>query len=420
MTDSAVTRVPPEIWWIILDEVIDLPGYLNTTFNGNDWIGYLYTIQEVTTLLETKRGPFLWSGGTVTSAQVGYRAPTRAPAQVRTTSEKRTELTSKDDEALNLGQFPRSRISNGSSMIYSGKNPSLVPSRRTEHASYCLDSSIGIYRPRPEQIASVHMRGVIGSYSFPQRASKCPVDGPFLFLLASIPSHNHRIGFIWAGNMTYHLYLIPTTYFLQLMIYSRSSAVSRTPLEVWWMILDEAIDVPIFFSTVYSGDNWIRDSKVCVFKEEGKEYREKEKQRKTISLVSVFMGKKLSPHPDLKAARRVFISHAIGENVSAWVGERADWQVIRLEDADAKEMARVSLPCLRRLVLSLPTEKVLDLSSYLRDLGWSEQLTWLEFSPNVDGHSSLSGYTFVNGTLKTYPLGWTQTIYDNLSYWEAS
>ncbi|CAG8744868.1 152_t:CDS:2 [Acaulospora colombiana] len=39
--------------------------------------------------------PFLWNGGTFTSAQVSYSAPTRAQAQVRTISEKRTELTSK-------------------------------------------------------------------------------------------------------------------------------------------------------------------------------------------------------------------------------------------------------------------------------------------------------------------------------------
>ncbi|PVF98431.1 hypothetical protein CPB86DRAFT_825794 [Serendipita vermifera] len=35
--DSAVQRTPEEVWWMILDEVIDEPLLFSTTYEGNDW-----------------------------------------------------------------------------------------------------------------------------------------------------------------------------------------------------------------------------------------------------------------------------------------------------------------------------------------------------------------------------------------------
>jgi hypothetical protein len=65
----------------------------------------------------------------------------------------------------------------------------------------------------------------------------------------------------------------------------RVSAIQRTPQEIWWMILDEAIDVPLLFATTYEGSDWSRDAHICTHEEQDALYFDSEKQRKVISCV---------------------------------------------------------------------------------------------------------------------------------------
>jgi hypothetical protein len=68
----------------------------------------------------------------------------------------------------------------------------------------------------------------------------------------------------------------------------KGSAIRRVPQELWWMILDEAIDIPLLFATTYEGNDWSNDA--CCYTiidslVEGGEYEDSEKQRKIIGSV---------------------------------------------------------------------------------------------------------------------------------------
>ncbi|PVF98429.1 hypothetical protein CPB86DRAFT_825792 [Serendipita vermifera] len=63
-----------------------------------------------------------------------------------------------------------------------------------------------------------------------------------------------------------------------------SSAMKRVPEEVWWMILDEAIDLQHFFPITYEGDDWSEYTRMSGA-EEYDPYLQSEVQRKTIGSV---------------------------------------------------------------------------------------------------------------------------------------
>jgi hypothetical protein len=65
------------------------------------------------------------------------------------------------------------------------------------------------------------------------------------------------------------------------------SAISRTPREIWWMILDEVIGCPKHFATTYDGDDWAHDEYAYAdaHGEYNYEYEEKEKEIRSIALV---------------------------------------------------------------------------------------------------------------------------------------
>jgi hypothetical protein len=175
------------------------------------------------------------------------------------------------------------------------------------------------------------------------------------------------------------------------------SAMTRTPIEIWWMILDEAIDSPKYFATTYNGDNWAHDSDVYTFRDDEKEYKEKEEQRLLIGCVCKTWrrftmqrkyrslrigGAETGEHLhdiELKKALRVHILGEIDESTLSSIHQCADWQVVRIGHLESKEIDRLSLPHLRRLILSSRDYLEFDLNLYLGDPGTLANLTWLEF-----------------------------------------
>ncbi|CAG8665946.1 12200_t:CDS:1 [Acaulospora colombiana] len=141
------------------------------------------------------------------------------------------------------------------------------------------------------------------------------------------------------------------------MTSSGKSNSHQMPSEVWWMILDEAIDAPKYFSTIYTGGDWTHDSKAYLNREDEKEYLGKEKQRKTIGSVcrswrhfaaqrkhrslrvETAGGRKRTGFPtdaQLKSARRACIIHELDENILFSMRKGAHWQILRLEEVEAK------------------------------------------------------------------------------------
>jgi hypothetical protein len=65
-----------------------------------------------------------------------------------------------------------------------------------------------------------------------------------------------------------------------------NTAVQRMPKELWWMILEEAIDVPLMFATTYEGNDWSNDAHTCLVATYPNDlYRDSEKKRKIIGSV---------------------------------------------------------------------------------------------------------------------------------------
>ncbi|PVF97858.1 hypothetical protein CPB86DRAFT_399929 [Serendipita vermifera] len=143
-------------------------------------------------------------------------------------------------------------------------------------------------------------------------------------------------------------HLILTTSLPREMTDSTRSALSRMPSEVWWMILDEAIDAPMFFATIYTGNGWLHDAKACVFDEDEKEYKKKKQQRQIIASVcrswryfaaqrqyhavnlgDVGVGKEAPSKAELRAARRVHVC-ANDETILSSITGRHDWEILKI------------------------------------------------------------------------------------------
>jgi hypothetical protein len=176
------------------------------------------------------------------------------------------------------------------------------------------------------------------------------------------------------------------------------SAVSRTPLEIWWMILDEVIDCPVHFATVYHGEDWANDSRTYAHAFDETEYKEKRTQRLIIASVcktwkqfsTQRMGRSLllennkklqDPYRvKLKKARRVFIRGTLHEDSLSLIGQEANWEILKLGPTDVEQINRISLPHLRRLIFASRKLIRFDPGLYLKGLGSLVNLTWLQLS----------------------------------------
>jgi hypothetical protein len=63
------------------------------------------------------------------------------------------------------------------------------------------------------------------------------------------------------------------------------SVVNRIPQEIWWDIFDSIIDVPMYFTTTYVGDDWTRDANQFMNDNGSVAYFTLERQRKIIGSI---------------------------------------------------------------------------------------------------------------------------------------
>ncbi|PVF98426.1 hypothetical protein CPB86DRAFT_797390 [Serendipita vermifera] len=172
-----------------------------------------------------------------------------------------------------------------------------------------------------------------------------------------------------------------------------SSAVQRTPGEVWWMILDEAIDSPYFFATTYGGNNWSGFTRMPKA-EQLDLYRQSEVQRKVLGSVcrswQSFAQSRRSRYVSIvntkdwekettRTARGAYL-HASSVLDSPFAqGASVEWETLRLSFPSMlpKIASTLSCPHIRRLDLHFSTE--VSLPSLI---GIFPEITWLDC--NVD------------------------------------
>jgi hypothetical protein len=175
------------------------------------------------------------------------------------------------------------------------------------------------------------------------------------------------------------------------------TAVSRTPTEIWWMILDEVVDCPKHFALVYNGENWAQDANIYTYHEDENEYSDNRAQRHIIAAVcrtwryfaiqqkgrsTVVQGNQRVNQAKLKKAIRVCIIGKLEESTLLGIGKSVDWYILRTEQANAEQIGRLTLPHLRRLILTSRKPMEFDPSLCLKSLGSLLNLTWLQFSAN--------------------------------------
>ncbi|PVF91776.1 hypothetical protein CPB86DRAFT_878317 [Serendipita vermifera] len=169
------------------------------------------------------------------------------------------------------------------------------------------------------------------------------------------------------------------------------SAVQRTPEEVWWLILDEVIDEPLLFATIYEGNDWSNDAP----KSKRRLYERFEKQKKIIGSVCrswqlfarstryrrVVLGypKNLALDTTQKA-RYAFLCGPYAFKSPSAQGLRVEWETLRLKNATIlpRVASTLSCPRLRRLELSYLDYDANAASRFADILGVFPGITWLE------------------------------------------
>ncbi|PVF98417.1 hypothetical protein CPB86DRAFT_797381 [Serendipita vermifera] len=149
-------------------------------------------------------------------------------------------------------------------------------------------------------------------------------------------------------------------------------AAQRTPPEIWWRILDEAIRIPLVFDTMYQGDHWSRDADDSMPEKENELYGKSERQRKIIGSVcrswQVFAqarrGRRILLVPKtwiLEKDRSLMAPHVtisfwsvMAERFSMTLPSSVNWEILQIEQSGAaKLLSMTTLPRLRRLKLQI-------------------------------------------------------------------
>ncbi|PVF98430.1 hypothetical protein CPB86DRAFT_784874, partial [Serendipita vermifera] len=167
-----------------------------------------------------------------------------------------------------------------------------------------------------------------------------------------------------------------------------SSAVERTPQEVWWMILDEAIDVPAFFATTYEGNDWPKYDELIRKAEQHDMYRQSEVQRKIIGSVcrswqtfsqcrrGRMVALKEAGDWEMEATRTARIvslnEFSILDSPLAQ-GIRLEWEVFKTRNSEILSQVISILLCPRIRRLESSTEPV-----YPGHLDRFTEITWLD------------------------------------------
>lgn len=178
-----------------------------------------------------------------------------------------------------------------------------------------------------------------------------------------------------------------------------SSAVQRTPQEIWWMILDEVINVPLFFATTYKGNHWAKDARKPE-ETHDRTYQRSEEQRKVIGSVCRSWqdfarsrrGRSIILYKDQDWETETVLKahHAVLRTIPAHYilarGTIVEWEVLNfLAPVWAADFAsKFAYPRLRRLTLSLRDHQPL-LHEIVRLF---PNITWLDCDVYYNGSSA--------------------------------
>ncbi|PVF98419.1 hypothetical protein CPB86DRAFT_784860 [Serendipita vermifera] len=191
------------------------------------------------------------------------------------------------------------------------------------------------------------------------------------------------------------------------------SAVRRVPQEIWWIILDEVIAVPLVFDVTYEGESWAKDSKgSSMRRKENTSYAASENQRKVIGSVcrlwQLFAISRKDRCVTLNENWRQEIKRsskarhvAVCDNtldrtflLDSTQGAGVNCEILRIDHLSAVEFASfIPHPRLRRLHLSITDRLTFHFEKLLDLLGMFTNLTWLHCSTNVPGFLSAKGCT---------------------------
>ncbi|PVF98428.1 hypothetical protein CPB86DRAFT_360707 [Serendipita vermifera] len=169
------------------------------------------------------------------------------------------------------------------------------------------------------------------------------------------------------------------------------SAVQRTPQEVWWTILEEAIDVPVLFDTKYEGNDWSSDARKTKVELYGLYYASEE-QRKIIGSVcrswQSFARSKRDRYVlmlqstgwemgNIPKAREIFIYTTYALHSPLAQGKIVEWEKLRMNIPKTLPMviSMLSCPRLRRLEMSFSDRSESTFTDILRVL---PEVTWLD------------------------------------------
>ncbi|KAG8813978.1 hypothetical protein FRC17_001349 [Serendipita sp. 399] len=207
------------------------------------------------------------------------------------------------------------------------------------------------------------------------------------------------------------------------------SVTADLPTEIWWVILEFALEATLF-ATTYEGDNWALDANSkYVFMRYMNEYFESERERKRMRRVCrswkefadarsnrfVDLHTISSPIRDDYTLDKETIAHArcgrilprVTSEEIARIADGVKWEVAIVSKNHAKILGQVPHASLRRLDLSIDAPDGFDPNSFLEILGSYRNLTWLTLSlddaPNKPPLPLIPGKTpFVLPSLQTF------------------
>ncbi|PVF98425.1 hypothetical protein CPB86DRAFT_784870 [Serendipita vermifera] len=176
-------------------------------------------------------------------------------------------------------------------------------------------------------------------------------------------------------------------------------ATQRTPEEVWWIILDEVIDVPLLIGSTYEGNDWSNAGCKSI-KELDDLYETSETQRKTIGSVcrlwqafaqsrryrALKMHDKDRTLERIQKARLIYFSTVDIINIvnsPLAQGKRVEWEHLRTNDLRIlhRVLSVFSCPRLRRLELAISEEDDLFFVDLLPPL---PEITWIDYNVFYD------------------------------------
>jgi hypothetical protein len=176
------------------------------------------------------------------------------------------------------------------------------------------------------------------------------------------------------------------------------SASQKVPQEIWWNILDNVIDVPVLFSTIYKGDDWAKDAHRFMRLKQDDLYKASERQRKVIGSVCsswqifsrsrrnrtlrlIGVPKDLATFTNTKVSptKRITITGDFDNSIVPNLSQEMGWNILSISQALATNLAPVPHPHIRRLQLDIDKDQKFDPNLFLDTLSRFNRLTWLDF-----------------------------------------